>query len=502
MTRLLLTLLISFVPLANADYASCILENMKSVGSDVAAEEIASACKALFPSIQKQTKPDESIRPNPSQDIQITETVVQQAAQNKNNLIDNGEVSELSVAGDEGLCSLASKHEELFRQLQEGEANFLNSDKQFDSGWPKEEIKKSLDSLSASAPDRCVSYRVHLTNSIKVERFSYPDGQIYLSAGLVAQITNAEILTRILAHELAHISFLQIALTKNSDKEFKSRDESKRTISLGSAVAGLAVTLATGSSLAGSTVGELGKINSIPKQLLSEEDEKVVVSIEQDILSRSELSSSSVNAFIDPISGNFDHMALTDDSKRHFLVANTSATIVPDTSFMALQAGFVTQVARLAVEKNFPRYALKLTANYRDQGISSPEFFLIEGLAYQKLDDFPKEISASQRRRIQKDREVTPVIFTVDEYLMSSGISRWGMSNHSEAIESLSKYLEIAGAEEAFALFARAQSHLIVSNFDAGAKDLIAYLRINPDVPHRSKAIMQLRKIKEKLVND
>ena len=142
MTRLLLTLLIAFVPLANADYASCILENMKSVGSDVAAEEIASACKALFPSIQKQTKPDESIRPNPSQDIQITETVVQQAAQNKNNLIDNGEVSELSVAGDEGLCSLASKHEELFRQLQEGEANFLNSDKQFDSGWPKEEIKK------------------------------------------------------------------------------------------------------------------------------------------------------------------------------------------------------------------------------------------------------------------------------------------------------------------------------------------------------------------------
>ena len=33
MTRLLLTLLVSFVPLANADYASCILENMEGVDS-------------------------------------------------------------------------------------------------------------------------------------------------------------------------------------------------------------------------------------------------------------------------------------------------------------------------------------------------------------------------------------------------------------------------------------------------------------------------------------
>jgi hypothetical protein len=31
MTRQLLTLLVAFVPLANADYASCILENMKGV---------------------------------------------------------------------------------------------------------------------------------------------------------------------------------------------------------------------------------------------------------------------------------------------------------------------------------------------------------------------------------------------------------------------------------------------------------------------------------------
>ena len=48
MTRLLLTLLVSFVPLANADYASCILENMKGVGSDVAAEEIKEACRAKY----------------------------------------------------------------------------------------------------------------------------------------------------------------------------------------------------------------------------------------------------------------------------------------------------------------------------------------------------------------------------------------------------------------------------------------------------------------------
>jgi hypothetical protein len=46
MTRLLLTQLVSFVPLANADYASCILENTKGVGSDVAAEEIKKACGA------------------------------------------------------------------------------------------------------------------------------------------------------------------------------------------------------------------------------------------------------------------------------------------------------------------------------------------------------------------------------------------------------------------------------------------------------------------------
>ena len=60
MTRLLLTLLVSFVPLANADYASCILENMKGVGSDVAAEEIIEACRNKHPSLkalaEKQAK--------------------------------------------------------------------------------------------------------------------------------------------------------------------------------------------------------------------------------------------------------------------------------------------------------------------------------------------------------------------------------------------------------------------------------------------------------------
>ena len=45
MTRLLLPLLISFAPLANADYASCILENMKGVGSELAAAEIKRACE-------------------------------------------------------------------------------------------------------------------------------------------------------------------------------------------------------------------------------------------------------------------------------------------------------------------------------------------------------------------------------------------------------------------------------------------------------------------------
>ena len=60
MTRLLLTLLVSFVPLAHADYASCILENMKGVGSDVAAKEIKKACRNKHPSLkalaEKQAK--------------------------------------------------------------------------------------------------------------------------------------------------------------------------------------------------------------------------------------------------------------------------------------------------------------------------------------------------------------------------------------------------------------------------------------------------------------
>ena len=60
MNRLLLTLLVSFVPLANADYASCILENMKGVGSDVAAEEIKEACRSKLgqnlPPLGKRTE--------------------------------------------------------------------------------------------------------------------------------------------------------------------------------------------------------------------------------------------------------------------------------------------------------------------------------------------------------------------------------------------------------------------------------------------------------------
>ena len=61
MNRLLLTLLlIAFVPLANADYASCILENMKGVGSDVAAEEIKEACRSKLgqnlPTLEQRTE--------------------------------------------------------------------------------------------------------------------------------------------------------------------------------------------------------------------------------------------------------------------------------------------------------------------------------------------------------------------------------------------------------------------------------------------------------------
>ena len=61
MTRLLLTLLlVAFVPLTAADYASCILENMKGVRSDVAAEEIIEACRNKHPSLkalaEKQAK--------------------------------------------------------------------------------------------------------------------------------------------------------------------------------------------------------------------------------------------------------------------------------------------------------------------------------------------------------------------------------------------------------------------------------------------------------------
>ena len=57
MTKLLLTLLlVSFVPLVNADYASCILENLKGVGSDVAAEEIKEACLNIYPPDNSKVK--------------------------------------------------------------------------------------------------------------------------------------------------------------------------------------------------------------------------------------------------------------------------------------------------------------------------------------------------------------------------------------------------------------------------------------------------------------
>ena len=74
MNRILPTLLlIAFVPLANADYASCILENMKGVGSELAATEIKQACQLKWPpdksSIVKSS-PAKGIKRKPPVELQ------------------------------------------------------------------------------------------------------------------------------------------------------------------------------------------------------------------------------------------------------------------------------------------------------------------------------------------------------------------------------------------------------------------------------------------------
>ena len=73
MARLLLTLLISFVPLANADYASCILENMKGIGSELAAKEIKEACQLKWPSDKStivKSSPTKEIKTKPPVELQ------------------------------------------------------------------------------------------------------------------------------------------------------------------------------------------------------------------------------------------------------------------------------------------------------------------------------------------------------------------------------------------------------------------------------------------------
>ena len=53
---------IAFVPLANADYSSCILENVKGVGSDVAAEEIKEACRNKYPEDKQLIAPERLLK--------------------------------------------------------------------------------------------------------------------------------------------------------------------------------------------------------------------------------------------------------------------------------------------------------------------------------------------------------------------------------------------------------------------------------------------------------
>lgn len=507
MTRLLLTLLISFVPQVNADYASCILENMKGVGSDVAAEEIKAACLNIYPS-------DNSTVKKGSEGYEIEESKSSKLGDSRDSGIgiefdrDTANQSETELLGfyEGSTCVLKESYVEIFGRFAAAEEQFLTSDQSFSSATASERVGSVLEELKREINEPCLEVRVHFTQTMGVERFSLPDGQMFLSAGLLAQVSGKELLKSFISHEMAHILILRDKMLKSpkTNSEAVEKSGSSKLLTLtASALVGTALVVSDLGNAFDVAYG-VSQINEAAKKRRSKEDEDDVFDLQQSIFGNAQSSKKAFASLIDPITGRVDSDQRQFDAKQHPQEAFASEQAL-NASFeldFAVNDEFQMMLARKAILQNYPRYALWIIENKISKDLSDPDAQLIQALAYQKLDKFPLELSNRQRSAVAKNRQMNLGVYEAEDIAGRTRLSRHQMSNHNRALDLFGSYLATSGSIDSKVYFSRAQSHLVLSNVREAAGDLVKYVRRTENEKGKTTAVIQLRQLKEALEND
>ena len=89
----------------------------------------------------------------------------------------------------------------------------------YDSARVQAEIEKIVDRLVASSERPDLKYQVTVLNSPAINAFALPNGQLYITRGLIALANDKAELASVLAHEMGHVIARHAAIREEQAKQ-------------------------------------------------------------------------------------------------------------------------------------------------------------------------------------------------------------------------------------------------------------------------------------------
>ena len=114
---------------------------------------------------------------------------------------------------------IAAKGEQLTATQREHARILASYGGAYDSARLQAEIEKVVDRLVASSERPDLKYRVTVLNSPAINAFALPNGQLYITRGLIALANDKAELASVLAHEMGHVIARHAAIREEQAKQ-------------------------------------------------------------------------------------------------------------------------------------------------------------------------------------------------------------------------------------------------------------------------------------------
>ena len=92
-------------------------------------------------------------------------------------------------------------------------------------------VDKLVDRLVAASERPDLKYQVTILNSPAINAFALPNGQLYITRGLVALANDKAELASVLAHEMGHVIARHAAIREEQARQLRSTSQSSTTCS-------------------------------------------------------------------------------------------------------------------------------------------------------------------------------------------------------------------------------------------------------------------------------